>query len=248
MSTLAIIPARYQSSRFPGKPLADIAGKTMIHRVYERCKTAFDYVIVATDDKRIEDEVTSFSGESVMTSQNHPNGTSRVLEAYQIYCKSHPDISIDLIINIQGDEPLISPKQLSSLEQTFADPKVELATLVKKIENNEELFDSNTPKVIIDNSSYALYFSRSTIPYLRDYEKTEWLKHHTFYKHIGLYAYRPHILAQIVSMAIGNLEKAESLEQLRWLENGLKIKVVETDYESVSVDLPSDIEKVLANL
>ena len=248
MSTLAIIPARYQSSRFPGKPLADIAGKTMIHRVYDRCKIAFDYVIVATDDKRIENEVASFSGESVMTSHDHPNGTSRVLEAYQIYSKSHPEVDIDLIVNIQGDEPLISPKQLSSLEQTFADPKVELATLVKKIESNEELFDINTPKVIIDNSSYALYFSRSTIPFLRDYEKPEWLKHHTYYKHIGLYAYRPHTLAKIVSMAIASLEKAESLEQLRWLENGLKIKVVETNFESVSVDVPSDIQKVLSNL
>jgi len=248
MSTLAIIPSRYQSSRFPGKPLADIAGKTMIHRVYDRCKIAFDYVIVATDDKRIEEEVASFDGESVMTSQDHPNGTSRVLEAYKKYSKSHPEIKIDLIINIQGDEPLISPKQLLSLEKLFIDQDVNLATLVKKIETNEELFDINTPKVIVDNSFYALYFSRSTIPFLRDYEKIEWLKHHTFYKHIGLYAYRPQMLEKIVSMAIGSLEKAESLEQLRWLENGLKIKVVETNYESVSVDVPSDIQKVLSNL
>lgn len=246
MRTLAIIPSRYGSSRFPGKPLADIAGKSMVRRVYEQAGKAFEDVCVATDDERIIAEVESFGGVAIMTSSTHQSGTDRCFEAYIKYTQLFPERKIDIIMNIQGDEPLIDPKQLTALKNAFAeDPNVYLGTMAKQIETNEELFSTNTPKVIMDKEMYALYFSRHTIPYLRDYSEELWLTKHTYYKHIGLYAYKPEILKEICSMERSSLEICESLEQLRWLEKGLKIKVVETDCKSFAVDTPKDLEKIV---
>lgn len=246
MRTLAIIPSRYGSSRFPGKPLADIAGKSMVRRVYEQAKKAFEDVCVATDDERIVAEVEGFGGVAIMTSPSHQSGTDRCYEAYTKYAAMHPEREIGLVMNIQGDEPLIDPCQLKSLEEAFtADPQVYLGTMAKKITSSEELFSPNTPKVVMDINGYALYFSRSTIPYKRDADQSDWLTQHSYYKHIGLYAYKPETLRTICSMERSNLEKCESLEQLRWLENGLKIKVVETDSTTFAVDTPEDLLKIV---
>lgn len=248
MRTLAIIPARYGSSRFPGKPLADIAGKCMIQRVYEQTKKAFDYVCVATDDQRIFDKVTEFGGVAIMTSAQHQSGTDRCYEAYTIFHKQHPEIEIDLIINVQGDEPLIDPRQLKSLEAAFGEKDVYLATMSKRISSEEELFNPNTPKLITDKRGYAIYFSRSTIPYLRGCPQGEWGDNFPYHKHIGLYAYKPEILSEICRMERSSLEIAESLEQLRWIENGLKIKVVETDCTNFAVDTPEDLLKIVQHI
>lgn len=246
MRTLAIIPSRYGSSRFPGKPLADICGKSMVRRVYEQAQKAFEDVCVATDDERIVSEVESFGGIAIMTSSKHQSGTDRCFEAYTKYAAMHPDREIDVVMNIQGDEPLIDPQQLKSLEKAFEDNhKVYLATMAKKISSAEELFNPNSPKVISDIDGYALYFSRSTIPYLRDVPQELWHTKHPYYKHIGLYAYTPSILKEICAMERSPLEKAESLEQLRWLENGLKIKVIETSSTTFAVDTPEDLEKII---
>lgn len=245
MRTLAIIPSRYGSSRFPGKPLADIAGKSMVRRVYEQAQKAFENVCVATDDERIVAEVESFGGVAIMTSSAHQSGTDRCFEAYSKYRTMFPNREIDIIMNIQGDEPLIDPVQLKSLEKAFTEKNVYLGTMAKRIDNQEELFNPNSPKVIMDNNGYALYFSRQTIPYLRDCPKELWLTKHTYYKHIGLYAYKPEVLKAICSMERSPLEICESLEQLRWIENGLKIKVVETDSKTLAVDTPEDLEKIV---
>ncbi len=246
MRTLAIIPSRYGSSRFPGKPLADICGKSMVRRVYEQAKKAFEDVCVATDDERIVSEVESFGGVAIMTSNTHQSGTDRCYEAYTKYTALHPDREIDVVMNIQGDEPLIDPQQLKSLEKAFEDdPEVYLATMAKRISTSQELFNPNSPKVIFDFDSYALYFSRSTIPYLRDVPEEIWHTKHSYYKHIGLYAYTPGILHDICEMERSPLEQAESLEQLRWLENGLKIKVIETSSTTFAVDTPEDLEKII---
>lgn len=249
MRTLAIIPSRYGSSRFPGKPLADIAGKSMVRRVYEQAQKAFEDVCVATDDERITAEVESFGGVAIMTSSAHQSGTDRCFEAYTKYTHLFPERKIDIIMNIQGDEPLIDPEQLRALEKTFAeDSEVYLGTMAKRIDTTEELFNPNSPKVIMDNNMYALYFSRQTIPYLRDCPKEHWLTKHVYYKHIGLYAYKPEILERICSMKRSALEICESLEQLRWIENGLKIKVVETNSKTLAVDTPEDLEKIVRNI
>lgn len=248
MRTLAIIPSRYASTRFPGKPLADICGKCMVLRVYEQAKKAFENVCVATDDIRIYDKVKESGGEAVMTSPDHQSGTDRCFEAYNNYKLEHPGIEIDLVMNIQGDEPLIDPSQLKSLEEAFADPEVYLGTMAKNISDPAELFDRNTPKLVVDNQNNALYFSRSTIPYIRDGQELQWLGQYPFLKHIGLYAYRPFILEKICGMKRSSLEKAESLEQLRWLENGLKIKVVKTDCTTFSIDTPADLAKIVSYL
>ena len=246
MRTLAIIPSRYGSSRFPGKPLADIAGKTMVRRVYEQAKKAFEDVCVATDDHRIIAEVEGFGGVAIMTSSQHQSGTDRCFEAYTKYVTLYPDRKIDIVMNIQGDEPLIDPEQLRGLEKAFEDhSEVYLATMAKRIDSPEELFNPNTPKVIMDKDGYALYFSRSTIPYMREVPKEEWHTKHTYYKHIGLYAYKPETLEKICSMERSNLEKCESLEQLRWVESGLRIKVIETSSTTFEVDTPEDLEKIV---
>lgn len=243
MKFIGIIPARYSSSRFPGKPLADMAGKPMIQRVYEQVKLALDEVWVATDDTRILEAVEAFSGNAVMTSASHKSGTDRCKEAYQ---KINKDF--DVIINIQGDEPFIQPEQINAIKDCFDTPNIELATLVKpfkKEDGFEALFNNNSPKVVINNNNEAIYFSRSIIPYIRDVHHTEWLDKHTFYKHIGMYAYRVDILNKITELPQSSLELAESLEQLRWIENGYKIKVGYTNVETIGIDTPDDMEKAL---
>ncbi len=246
MRFLAIIPARYASTRFPGKPLADIGGKTMIRRVYERTAQAFDYVYVATDNQEIYNEVVKYGGKALMTSSHHINGTSRVLEA-MYKAEEECGAECEFVINVQGDEPFIEPEQLLELSRCFDDIENEqpqIATLVKLIEDREEIFNPNSPKVVFDSRMNALYFSRSPIPYIRDSAKESWPGNFKFYKHIGLYGYRRDILIKVCSMAPGRLESAENLEQLRWLENCIRIRVAETKFKSYSVDTPQDLEQL----
>lgn len=243
MKFIGIIPARYGSSRFPGKPLADMAGKPMIQRVYEQVKKALDEVWVATDDERILQVVENFGGKAVLTSPDHKSGTDRCNEAF-----SKIGNGFDVIINIQGDEPFIQPQQIETLKTCFDSKETELATLVKpfkKEDGFEVLFNPNSPKVILNKNSEAIYFSRSIIPYIRDVHHTEWLDKHIFYKHIGMYAYRADILKKITLLPQSNLELAESLEQLRWIENGYKIKVGLTDIETIGIDTPEDMQKAI---
>ena len=243
MEFIAIIPSRYASTRFPGKPLADMDGKPMIQRVYEQVKKAVAEVWVATDDARIFDVVQSFGGNVVMTSPLHRSGTDRCFEAYQKIGKN-----ADVVINIQGDEPFIQPEQIDRLKNCFDSPEVQLATLVKpfrKEEGIEALFNPASPKVVINKNFEALYFSRSVIPYVRDIDQSQWLDYHVFYKHIGIYGYRADILEEIVSLPQSTLEKAESLEQLRWIENGYRIRVGVTNIETIGIDTPQDMERAL---
>ncbi len=242
MKVLGIIPARYQSSRLPAKPLADINGKSMIQRVYERSKQALDQVIIATDDERIKAKAEEFGAPVVMTSPDHNTGTNRCLEAYQVWRKKAGDFEV--IINIQGDEPLLEPSELLDLKALFQDPSVELGTLVKAIETKAELDNRSGCFVVLNKRQEALYFSRQLIPFLRDIPYHAWLDHHQFYKHIGLYAYRPKSLERFALLAQSSLEKAEALEQNRWLENGGKIKVAFSKFESLSVDTPEDLEAI----
>lgn len=244
MNILGIIPARYASTRFPGKPLVDIKGKTMIHRVFENCKKTLSDVVVATDNGLIEKEVKQFGGNVIMTSENHKSGTDRCVEALNKYEKETGK-TFDIVINIQGDEPFIYKEHLTKLINCFNDSKTEIATLISEIKSNEDIFNPNKPKVIINNHNYAIYFSRSPIPYLRGIEKENWYLHHTFYQHIGIYAYRSEILKKITKLTVSGLEIAESLEQNRWLENGFKIKTDITDKQSISVDTPEDLEDIL---
>jgi 3-deoxy-manno-octulosonate cytidylyltransferase (CMP-KDO synthetase) len=239
---VAIIPARYASTRFPGKPLVDIGGKTMIQRVYDQVSKVLDDVYVATDDKRIFDKVRSFGGKVIMTSDAHRSGTDRCYEAF-----TKLDDWFDVVINVQGDEPFIQPEQIEALKNCFADDETQIATLVKKITDKdgvEVLFNPNSPKVVIDKQNNALYFSRSPIPYKRGSDEKNWMAEHDYYKHVGVYAYRSEVLSQIVQMPPSKLELAESLEQLRWLENGLKIKAGFTEVETVGIDTPEDLEKI----
>lgn len=241
MKIIGIIPARYASTRFPAKPLVDIGGKSMIQRVYEQSKKAKALmdVVVATDDSRIADHVRSFGGNVVMTSESHQSGTDRSFEAANLFCKD-----ADVVINIQGDEPFIQPEQIDLVASCFQNQGVEIATLVKRITTDEELFNTNIPKVVINSTKQALLFSRQTIPHIRGKETKDWLKSHTFFKHIGIYAYRTSVLGKITALKQSGLELAESLEQLRWLENGYKINVEITDFESVAVDTPDDLKKL----
>lgn len=244
MRILGVIPARFASTRFPGKPLIDIEGKSMIQRVYEQAlKTLqLDEVVVATDDERILLHVNGFGGRAILTADTHQSGTDRCAEV------SEKLPGFDIIINIQGDEPFIDPKQIDLVCSCFADEETELATLVKKISSEEELFNQNSPKVVLNKFSEAIYFSRHTIPFLRGVEKHEWLQNHTFYKHIGIYGYRISTLQAITQMPVSLLEKTEALEQLRWIENGYKIKVAVTDIETSAVDTPEDLQKVLKKM
>ena len=240
MRILGIIPARYASTRFPGKPLIDIAGKSMIQRVYEQAKKCnrLSEVIVATDDDRIFKHVTGFGGVAVMTATDHQSGTDRCAEVAQ----EHPEY--DVVINIQGDEPYIDPEQITKLISCFNDANTQIATLVKKVLTDHELRNTNSPKVIINKHSEAIYFSRSPLPHIRGQEPQHWLQHFTYFKHIGIYGYRADILKQITKLPVSLLEKAESLEQLRWIENGYKIKVAETELETYAIDTPEDLEKI----
>lgn len=243
MKILGIIPARFASTRFPGKPLAEISGKPMIQWVYERTSKVFEDVYVATDDERIQKAVLAFGGQVVMTSTEHQSGTDRCAEALNIIEKE-VNSKFDIVINVQGDEPFIQPEQLKKVANCFNDPTVQLATLVKQFSNGEDIFNPNSPKVILNLKKEAIYFSRSVIPFIRKKEKSEWQQDYPFYKHIGLYAYRCDILREITKLEQSPLELAESLEQLRWIENGYRIRVEETDMETLAVDTPEDLERV----
>lgn len=238
---IAIIPARYASTRFPGKPLAQLGGMPVIERVYRQVAGVVESVVVATDDQRILRAVEAFGGRAVMTSDKHRSGTDRCWEAYQKQGEEY-----DVVINVQGDEPFIAHSQLRAIMACFEDESTDIATLVKPFAEEDGLAaleNPNSPKVVLDAESRAIYFSRSVIPYLRGVEREQWLSHHTFYKHIGMYAFRREALREVTSLQPSSLEKAESLEQLRWLENGYKIGVGISDVETVGIDTPEDLER-----
>lgn len=241
MKFLGIIPARYASTRFPAKPLAMLGGKTVIQRVYEQVSGVMDDAYVATDDERIEAAVKAFGGKVVMTSVHHKSGTDRCYEAM-----TRIGGQFDVVVNIQGDEPFIQPSQLHSIQACFHDPATQIATLVKPFtpqDGLQVLQNPNSPKVVLDKNHNALYFSRSVIPYLRGVDAAEWLSRHTYYKHIGLYAYRTEVLKEITALPQSSLELAESLEQLRWLENGYVIKAGITEVETIGIDTPQDLQR-----
>jgi len=246
---IAIIPARYASTRFPGKPLAKIGGITMIERVYRRAQQCFDEIAVATDDERIAVAVEAFGGRAVMTSDKHRSGTDRCREAYMKL-----ESKADIVVNIQGDEPFIALSQLEALKSCFTDSSVEIASLARPFDPKRgfaALANPNTPKVIISNDMYAMYFSRSVIPYVRGCEDTDWPDKAKYYTHVGLYGYRACVLDKLGELAQSELELAESLEQLRWLQNGFKIKMALTDEPTIGIDTPADLEaaeKYLASL
>lgn len=247
MKFIGIIPARYASTRFPAKPLAILGGKPVIQRVFEQVNGVLDDAVVATDDQRIFDAVVAFGGKVVMTSTEHRSGTDR---CYEALTKVGAD-KYDVVVNIQGDEPFIQPQQLHAVCDCFSDETVDIATLVKPFTANDTfqaLANANSPKVVVNNRMEALYFSRSIIPYMRGKDENEWLPNHTYYKHIGLYAYRSHVLKEITSLPQGTLEKVESLEQLRWLENGYKIKVGISEIETIGIDTPEDLARAEAFL
>jgi 3-deoxy-manno-octulosonate cytidylyltransferase (CMP-KDO synthetase) len=243
MTIYGIIPARYASTRFPGKPLADINGISMIRRVYEQASKSalLEKVIVATDDQRIYDHVACFGGLVSMTSSDHQSGTSRCFEVIKKITGNPPEV----VINIQGDEPFIDPLQIDKIAGLFANESVQIATLIKKITSPNELFNPNVVKVVTGNDHTALYFSRWPIPFLRGEDQQNWLDKTTFFKHIGIYAYRTTVLAEIVNFPPSKLEAAESLEQLRWIENGKIIHTAETDLEGFAVDTPEDLAKII---
>jgi len=245
MKFVAIIPARYASTRFPGKPLALLGGRPVIEHVYRRVESVFEDAFVATDDERIARCVEAFGGRCLMTGSHHKSGTDRCREAYD-KC----GVEADVVVNVQGDEPFIAAAQLNEIKECFADPRTHIATLVKPFGPDqlpEELHNPNSPKVVLDDEGYALYFSRSVIPYLRGTDPKDWLHGgHVFYKHIGLYAYRTEVLQAITRLPQSSLEKAESLEQLRWLQAGYRIKVGKTDLETVGIDTPEDLQRAEA--
>ena len=246
MKFIGIIPARYSSSRFPGKPLAILGGKPVIEHVYRQVSSVMEDVFVATDDHRIYDAVEAFGGKAIMTRSDHKSGTDRICEALE-----KVGGSFDVVINIQGDEPFIQKSQLETVMQCFDDPRTQIATLGKPFESMEAVENPNSPKIVLDNDGYALYFSRSVIPFVRGKEHEEWLSHFPYLKHIGLYAYRTEVLREVSKLPQSTLELAESLEQLRWLQNGYKIKVGLTDVETIGIDTPEDLQRAeekLANL
>ena len=243
MKFIAVIPARYASTRFPGKPLAVLGGKTVIQRVYEQAVSVLPEAYVATDDERIFQAVEAFGGRAVMTRADHKSGTDRIEEAVE---KIATDA--DVIINIQGDEPFIQPSQIETLMQLFDDPATQIGTLGKRFETIDAVSNPNSPKIVTDRRGFALYFSRSVIPYIRGIEADEWLIHYPFLKHLGIYAYRREVLAEVTRLPQSALEKAESLEQLRWLENGYRIRVGITDVETVGIDTPEDLARAEAFL
>ncbi len=243
MKFIGIIPARYESSRFPGKPLAMISGKPMIQHVYENAsKTNFlNEVIVATDDERIYSSVNDFGGKVIMTSHDHQSGTDRCNEVIRSLSKTGQNF--DVAINIQGDEPFLNPGQIETVIQSFKnDAKIKISTLIKKIQQSDELFNPNVVKAIINHDGKAIYFSRSPIPFLRDKAQNQWLNHHSFFKHIGIYGYRTEVLKEICELKKSDLEKSENLEQLRWIENGYQIHTEITNIENKAIDTPEDLK------
>lgn len=249
-TALGIIPARYASTRLPGKPLVDLGGRSMIERVVRQARQAnLARVVVATDDERILAHVRSFGGEAVLTRPEHPSGTDRVWEAYQ----QLGEPATSCIVNIQGDEPFIQPAQINALVALFAQrpSPVGIATLIKPVLTEEELFSPHLPKVVVKTEAEgaeALYFSRHPIPYQRQYPPAEWLAHHHYYRHLGLYAYHPSVLRQLVQLPPSPLELAESLEQLRWLEHGFAIRTVVTELDAFGIDTPADVERARLRL
>lgn len=238
MKFVGIIPARYASSRFPGKPLAILGGKMVIERVYMQVKEALKDVYVATDDERIYKAVKSFHGNVIMTNNKHKSGTDRICEAIDKIGEKY-----DVVINIQGDEPFIQASQIKTVIDCFDDSQTQIATLGKRFGKIEDVQNPNSPKIVLDNNNYAMYFSRSPIPFIRGKETKEWLANFPFLKHIGLYAYKTEVLKEISKLQQSPLEIAESLEQLRWLQNGYKIKVGITDIETIGIDTPEDLQK-----
>lgn len=243
MKAIGIIPSRFASTRFPGKPLVDIKGKTMIRRVYEQAKQShlLSGVFVATDDQRIVDEVESFGGNVLMTSSNHPSGTDRCFEALEKLGKD----KYDVVVNIQGDEPFIHPEQINKVLKSFENKQTQISTLAHKISNSEDVCNPSIVKIARNIHGEALYFSRSVIPFIRGAKDTDWTTLYPFLKHIGIYAYRGDILAELVKLPPSSLEKVESLEQLRWLENGYSVMVEITDKESFPVDNPEDLKRFI---
>ena len=238
MKFIGIIPARYASTRFPGKPLALLGGKPVIQHVYEKVAAVLEAAYVATDDERIYDVVKSFGGQVVMTRTDHKSGTDRIEEAIEKIGGEW-----DVVVNVQGDEPFVAKSQLDTICHCFDDPTTQIATLGKPFENMEAVQNPNSPKIVVDNMGFAMYFSRSVIPYVRGKEMSSWLTHYPFLKHLGIYAYRKDVLRQVTQLPQSSLEIAESLEQLRWLQNGFKIKVGTTDVETVGIDTPQDLER-----
>jgi 3-deoxy-manno-octulosonate cytidylyltransferase (CMP-KDO synthetase) len=241
MAVVGIIPARYASSRFPGKPLTQIDGKSMLQRVYEQASKArlLSEVVIATDDPRIAEHAATFRAPVLMTGSQHPSGTDRCYEAYRLLGKNY-----DYVINIQGDEPFLDPDQVDSLAAA-CDGQIEIATQMIRCTSNEVLFDKGEVKIVLNSSNDAIYFSRSVIPALKGIPESEWHSSYRYFRHVGMYAYRVDVLAKITRLPVSPLEKAESLEQLRWLENGFKVRCVETTHDSHCIDTPEDIEKVL---
>jgi 3-deoxy-manno-octulosonate cytidylyltransferase (CMP-KDO synthetase) len=244
---IGIIPARYASTRLPGKPLVDLGGQTMIQRVVAQARlSGLARVVVATDDVRILDHVHSFGGEAVLTRPDHPSGTDRVWEAFELLGSP---AEVSCIVNIQGDEPFIHPEQVNALVQLFAqDAPPAIATLLKPVLTEEELFSPHLPKVVTDQQGNALYFSRHPLPYQRQHPAAEWLHHHRYHRHLGLYAYRPDVLRQLTLLPPSPLEIAESLEQLRWLEAGFKIQTAVTELDAFGIDTPEDMERARQRL
>ena len=238
MKFIGIIPARYASTRFPGKPLALLGGKPVIQHVYEKVAAVLEAAYVATDDERIYDVVKSFDGQVVMTRTDHKSGTDRIEEAIEKIGGEW-----DVVVNVQGDEPFVAKNQLDTICHCFDDPTTQIATLGKPFESMEAVQNPNSPKIVVDNMGFAMYFSRSVIPYVRGKEMSSWLTHYPFLKHLGIYAYRKDVLRQDTQLPQSSLEIAESLEQLRWLQNGFKIKVGTTDVETVGIDTPQDLER-----
>jgi 3-deoxy-manno-octulosonate cytidylyltransferase (CMP-KDO synthetase) len=244
MKAVGIIPARFASTRYPGKPLVMLDGKSMIQRVYEQAqKSDLQEVVVATDDARITQHVLDFGGKVLLTAPHHQSGTDRCYEAY-----TQLDEAYDLVVNIQGDEPFIQPEQINKVVGCFAHPDAQIATLIKPVVSAEELFNPNSPKVVIGAQHQALYFSRHPIPFLRGAEQQDWLSTHTYFKHIGIYGYRSQVLSRLTQLQPSSLEKAESLEQLRWLEHGFKIMTAVTELETMGIDTPEDVGKALQYL
>lgn len=242
MKVIGIIPARYASTRFPGKPLAMIDGKSMIERVYQQAKASrlMEEVLIATDDERIAGHVKQFGAPVVMTRAEHPSGTDRCYEAYQVFGKS-----FDYVLNIQGDEPFLNPAQIDEMAEA-CDGKNEIITQMTKCQDAKMLFDMGEVKIVLNQNKEALYFSRQVIPAIKNKAQEEWHQHYSYYRHVGMYAYRVDVLEALCKLSPSSLEQAESLEQLRWLENGFRIKCVETHFDSHGVDTPEDIAKVLA--
>jgi 3-deoxy-manno-octulosonate cytidylyltransferase (CMP-KDO synthetase) len=237
---VGIIPARYASTRFPGKPLIDIDGKSMVQRVYEQASKSksLNQIVVATDDERIFNHIKNFSGKVVMTSTDCASGTDRCYDAIQ-----QLDADIDYVINIQGDEPFIAPEQIDELATALTGNGIELATQMIKVNSYESLFDKGEVKIVLNSNDEAMYFSRMVIPFIKGVPETEWHLHHNYYRHVGMYAYRKDILEKITALPVSSLEKAESLEQLRWIENRFIIKCILTAYESHCIDTPDDLQK-----